>query len=180
MKYFYRKIVACGKRMLSGWVLLMCVVAGAMAQRSTIQGTVTDAADGSPLIGASVLIKSTSTGTIVDAEGRFSLEANPDDVLVVSFIGYNTEEVPVGGRTSIAITLTMSSTSLDEIVVVGFGEQRKANLSGAVDVIDNKVLEARPIQNIAQGLQGTIPNHHIHFLSGEPGGWAQPKSMLST
>lgn len=169
MKHFYRRIPECSKSVLSSWALMTCVVVAATAQPSTIQGTVTDAADGSPLIGASVLIKATSNGTIVDANGRFSLQANPDDVLVVSFIGYNTEEIPIGGRTFIEIALTVSATSLEEVVVVGFGEQRKANLSGAVDAIDSKVLEARPIQNIAQGLQGTIPNLNIDFLGGEPG-----------
>lgn len=168
MENFYKKLVPGGITLVS-CILLMCIASTAMAQR-TIQGTVTDAADGSPLIGASVLIKSTANGTIADTDGRYSIQVNDGDVLVVSFIGYNTEEVPVADRTTIDITLSTSSTSLEEIVVVGFGAQKKANLSGAVDVIDSKVLEARPIQSVAQGLQGTIPNLNIDFLSGEPGG----------
>src|SRR5690606_23164517 len=148
--------------MIGGCMFLMCLSNLAMAQR-TVQGTVTDAADGSPLIGASVLIKSTANGTIADTDGRYTLQVSDGDVLVVSFIGYNTEEVPVADRTTIDITLSTSSTSLEEIVVVGFGAQKKANLSGAVDVIDSKVLEARPIQSVAQGLQGTIPNLNIDF-----------------
>jgi TonB-linked SusC/RagA family outer membrane protein len=135
----------------------------------TIQGLVTDAVDGTPLVGANVLIKSTTTGTITDVDGRFTLDAEPDDILVVSFIGYLTTEVTVGNRSRIDISLQPNSVSLGEIVVVGFGEQKKVNLSGAVDVIDSKILEARPIQNVAQGLQGTVPNLNIDFRSGEPG-----------
>jgi TonB-linked SusC/RagA family outer membrane protein len=130
---------------------------------------VTDAADGSPVIGASVLIKSTANGTMTDVNGSFALDVTPGDVLVVTFIGYVTSEVTVGSRTTIDIPLEANSTSLEEVVVVGFGEQKRANLSGAVDVVDSKVLEARPIQSVAQGLQGAVPNLNVDFGSGAPG-----------
>ena len=139
------------------------------AQRTTITGTITDEADGEPLVGVNILVKSTTQGTISDVDGKFTVEVAPDAILVASFIGYLTEEIPVGSRTSIDIRLKINSTSLEEVVVVGFGEQRKTNLSGAVDMIDNKALEARPIQTLGQGLQGTIPNLNIDFVSGEPG-----------
>lgn len=140
------------------------------ADFAPIEGTITDAGDGSPVVGANVLIKTTTRGTITDVDGKFSLDAQPEDILVISFIGYVTQEVVVGNRSVINVSLEASATSLDEVVVVGFGEQKKVNLSGAVDVIDSKVLEARPIQTVAQGLQGTVPNLNIDFLSGEPGG----------
>lgn len=170
MDNFYNPMLTAGKLIIGCFVLLVWVGSPVMAQRSIIQGSVTDAADGSPLIGANVMIRSTANGTIADVDGKYSLEADANDVLIVSFIGYDSEEIPIGGRTVIDIALNVSSTSLEEIVVVGFGAQKKANLSGAVDVIDNKILEARPIQSVAQGLQGTIPNLNIDFLSGEPGG----------
>jgi TonB-linked SusC/RagA family outer membrane protein len=167
---------------LSGFahvVVLACLLAGlpgwgmaqnaSPAQRTTLRGTVTDAADGSPVIGASVLIKSTANGTMTDVNGSFALDVTPGDVLVVTFIGYVTSEIPVGSRTTIDIPLQASATSLDEVVVVGFGEQKKANLSGAVSVIDNKVLEARPIQSVGQGLQGAVPGLNVDFGSGAPG-----------
>lgn len=151
-------------------VLLFAVSSPLLAQRSTIQGVITDASDGTPLVGANVLIKSTTNGTITDVDGRYSLDAEASDILVVSFIGYISEEVVVGNRTTVDVVLRVSPTSLEEVVVVGFGEQKKANLSGAVDAIDSKVLEGRPIQSLAQGLQGTVANLNIDFTSGEPGG----------
>lgn len=151
-------------------LFLWTITASAVnAQRVTIHGTITDAGDGSPLVGVNVIIKSSTNGTITDTDGKYSLEADADAVLVASFIGYVSEEIPVGSRTVIDVAMKISSTSLEEVVVVGFGEQRKSNISGAVDVIDSKVLEGRPIQNVAQGLQGAIPNLNVDFVSGEPG-----------
>lgn len=156
---------------IPGKVLASLTITGVSPPQAsqTIQGTVTDAGDGSPLVGANVLIKGTTQGTITDVDGKFTMDAEPEDILVISFIGYLTQEVAVGNRSQIDISLEVNSTSLEEIVVVGFGEQKKVNLSGAVDVIDSKILEARPIQSVAQGLQGTIPGMNIDFLSGEPG-----------
>src|SRR5690606_39516521 len=111
MENIYSKRLTRSSIIIGGCMFLMCMSNQVMAQR-TIQGTITDATDGSPLIGASVLIKSTANGTIADTEGRYTLQVNDGDVLVVSFIGYNTEEVPVGDRTTIDVVLSVSSTSL--------------------------------------------------------------------
>jgi TonB-linked SusC/RagA family outer membrane protein len=155
-------LLAC----LPGWVMAQNA---SSAQRMTLRGTVTDAADGSPVIGASILIKSTASGTMTDVNGSFSLDVAPGDVLVVTFIGYVTSEVTVGNRSTIDIPLKVNSTSLEEVVVVGFGEQKKANLTGAISVVDSKVLEARPIQSVGQALQGVVPNLNVDFGSGAPG-----------
>jgi len=180
MDHFYTRMLTAGRTIATCFALVFASTLTVMAQqpvtltagpqRTTVQGVITDAADGSPIVGVNVLIKSTTNGTITDVNGKFVLEAQPSDVLVFSFIGYITEEVAVGNRSTIDVALKVNTTSLAEVVVVGFGEQKKANLSGAVDAIDGKVLEARPIQNVAQGLQGTVPNLNIDFLSGEPGG----------
>jgi len=170
MDQFYNRMLTATRMITTCLVLLVMVSSQVKAQSTTVQGTITDAADGSPIVGANILIKSTTQGTITDVDGKFTLEASANDVLVVSFIGYLTEEVPVGSQTMINVPLKVNTTSLAEVVVVGFGEQKKANLSGAVDAIEGKVLEARPIQSVAQGLQGTVPNLNIDFLSGEPGG----------
>lgn len=151
-------------------IMLMFLSAGfAWSQRITVSGKVIDAKDGSPLIGAAVVVKSQSLGTIVEADGTYTLQVSSDDVLVFSFIGYTAQEIPVNGRATIDVTLEPSPAALNEVVVVGFGTQKKINLSGAVDVIGGDITNARPVQNIAQGLQGAIPNLNVDFTSGEPG-----------
>jgi TonB-linked SusC/RagA family outer membrane protein len=162
----YVVVLACLLACLPGWVVAQNA---SSAQRMTLRGTVTDAADGSPVIGASILIKSTASGTMTDVNGSFSLDVAAGDVLVITFIGYVTSEVTVGNRSTIDIPLQVNSTSLEEVVVVGFGEQKKANLSGAVGVVDSKVLESRPIQSVGQGLQGAVPGLNVDFGSGAPG-----------
>lgn len=139
------------------------------AQTRTIEGKITDASDGSAVTGANIVVKSTNRGTISDIDGAFELAVNQGETLVISFIGYQTQEVLVQSQTFVPVTLEATASSLQEVVVVGYGAQKKVNLSGAVDAIDAKILEARPIQNIAQGLQGAVPNLNIDFLSGEPG-----------
>ncbi len=169
MEDLYRNaLLRRGAGAAMAWLIcLFCL--SAQAQTQTINGTVTDASDGSPVVGANVVVKSTTRGVMTDVDGKFSLEVNPGDVLVISFIGYETEEIDPGGQREVSVLLNQNATSLSEVVVVGYGVQKKVNLSGAVDVIDSKALEARPIQNIAQGLQGAVPNLNIDFLSGEPG-----------
>jgi TonB-linked SusC/RagA family outer membrane protein len=170
MDHFYNRMLTATRVMTVCLVLMVIATFPARAQSTHVQGTITDAADGTPIVGANILIKSTTQGTITDADGKFSLEAGANDVLVVSFIGYLTEEIPVGARSMINVPLKVNTTSLAEVVVVGFGEQKKANLSGAVDAIDGKVMEARPIANVGQGLQGAVAGLNVDFVSGEPGG----------
>lgn len=137
--------------------------------QTTISGTVTDE-NGAELVGVSVLEKGTTNGTISEIDGSYRLSVKGDDPeLAFSFIGYTTTEVAVNNRSQIDVTLREDVAQLQEIVVVGYGTQKKVNLSGAVDQIDAETLESRPISNTAQGLQGVIPNLNIDFLSGEPG-----------
>lgn len=133
-----------------------------------VNGTVTDAT-GEPLMGATILEKASGNGTITDMDGHFSLAVPSDAVLSINYLGYKTQEILVNGKTSFKIILDDDSEKLEEVVVVGYGIQRKVNLSGSVDQINAKQLEARPINNIAKGLQGMIPNLNIDFTSGEPG-----------
>jgi TonB-linked SusC/RagA family outer membrane protein len=143
------------------------------AQTSKISGKVISAEDQLPVAGASVSVKGTTTGTVTDPDGLYALNAPVDAVLVFSFIGLKTQEVPVNGRTTIDVLLENENTGLDEVVVVGYGSQKKVNLSGAVDAIGSEQLESRPIANISEGLQGAVPNLNIDFTSGEPGKAAQ-------
>ena len=123
---------------------------------------------GEPMPGVSILVKGTTTGTVTDVDGAYTLDVAPGQILLFSFIGYEKYELTVGTATVVNVVLTQSENSLDEVVVVGYGQQRKANLTGAVDQVDSEVFENRPISNIAQGLVGAIPNLNIKMLDGKP------------
>lgn len=124
---------------------------------------------GEPIIGANVLVKGTTNGTITDIDGNFSLEVPQSGTLIVSYIGYLTKEMPIGKQNNLKVTLVEDTQALEEVVVVGYGAQKKVNLTGAVGTIDSKVLESRPIMSSTSALQGTIPNLQITSNSGEPG-----------
>ena len=131
-----------------------------------VTGTVTDASG--PVIGATVMQKGTTNGTITDMDGKFSLDGvKKGDVIQITYIGYIMQEITYTGK-PIKVTLVEDSKKLDEVVVVGYATVKKANLTGAVSAVDSKVLEDRPIINLGQGLQGTIPNLNI-TTSGQPG-----------
>ena len=138
------------------------------AQSSTInvKGVVNDAMG--PVIGASVVEKGNATnGTITDIDGNFSLKVPSDATLTISFIGYKTVELPVAGKTSFTVTLKEDSEMLDEVVVVGFGTQKKVNLTGSVGLATAKEIEARPVANATQALQGLVPGLQITTNTGE-------------
>ena len=135
---------------------------------SVINGTVFSG--GESVIGASVLVKGTTIGTSTDFDGRFTIKAAPNDVLVISAIGYETMEVNVNGRTTVDVILSDSSIMLEDAVVVGYGVQKKVNLTGAVSSVSTKELEGKPIMNVLEGLQGTTPGLVIQQSSSTPGG----------
>jgi len=124
--------------------------------------------DSEPLIGVTVLLKGTSTGTVTDFDGSFTIDAPEDAVLIFSYTGYEAQEVPVDGRSVINLVLNPSATALDEVVVVGYGTQKKANLTGAVSAISSEALENRPIASVGQGLQGLVPNLNVTLRNGDP------------
>ncbi|HYG37353.1 MAG TPA: TonB-dependent receptor [Cytophagales bacterium] len=139
-------------------------------QEGTVTGKVSDEKNES-LPGVTVLVRGTTIGTATDIEGNYSL-AVPDmenSVLVFSYIGFNTEEVPINGRTIVNIDMMPNLESLNEVVVVGYATQKKINLTGAVDMVDAEALESKPVNNITQALQGTSPNLIIQQQSSEPG-----------
>ncbi|WP_307757806.1 SusC/RagA family TonB-linked outer membrane protein [uncultured Mediterranea sp.] len=139
------------------------------AQHLSITGKVTDKQD-EPIIGASVLVKGTSNGVITDLNGVFNMKNVPSDgVLTVSYIGYKDVEVKINpSQTSYSITLEEDNQMLDEVVVVGFGTQRRANLTEAVATVDTKSLKSRPVTNLGQSLQGTVPG--LNLSVGSYGG----------
>ncbi|WP_339708313.1 SusC/RagA family TonB-linked outer membrane protein [uncultured Kriegella sp.] len=138
-------------------------------QQLTIEGTVTDA-NGMALPGASIVEKGTTNGTQSDFDGNFTLNvANQNAILIISYIGYGTKEVSPNGQTNLAITLQESAAGLEEVVVVGFGTQKKVNLTGAVATVDGEDLVKRPVTNAASMLQGQVAGLRIVQDTGEPG-----------
>lgn len=138
-------------------------------QPITIHGTVTDAATGDPLPGVTVAVKGAERGTSTDANGKFELNNVADNgVLVVSFIGYETQEIKVSGRAAIHIQLHPSNTSLNEVVVVGYGTEKKMDLTGAVDQVSGKILQNRPMPNTMRGLEGALSGVYINMPTGSP------------
>lgn len=140
--------------------LLLLNVPSANAQTNTVTGTVEDTFGA--VIGASVVEKdNTGNGTITDINGQFSLQVGENSTLVVSFVGYQTQEIALNGQKTIKVTLKEDTEMLEEVVVVGFATQKKVNLTGSVGTASAKDLEARPVSNAVQALQGVIPGLNI-------------------
>ena len=133
-----------------------------------ITGTVVDAS-GVPIIGANVIVKGTTNGTITDMDGHFTLEGPPNATLVVSYVGFVDQQVSVKGNAPVSITLKEDAEALDELVVVGFGTQKKVNVTGAVATVGGEDLVKRPVYNVASSLQGKLPGLAITQASGQPG-----------
>lgn len=137
-------------------------------QAGICKGLVKDAT-GESVIGASVVVKGITNGTITDFDGNFSLDGiKKGDVIVISYVGYQTQEIKWNGS-PLNVILKEDSKTLSEVVVVGYGTQKKANLSGSVAMVDSKELENRPIQNVSSGLQGLMPGVAITGTNGAPG-----------
>lgn len=152
------------------WVFMLVGVTPALAQSFTLKGKIlSETAD--PLPGVNVLIKSSSRGTVTDADGVYILEnVNAADVLLISFIGYNTQEITVGDRTVINVTLDPDVETLNEVVVVGYGTQRKIETTGSIASVKAEDIIQTPVTNVAQGLQARIAGVQITQNSAAPGG----------
>lgn len=168
-------------RSVSLWLFLSLVGAGTayaipgravsesnvVQQGSVCKGVVKDAL-GETVIGATVVVKGTTNGTVTGLDGDFQLSnVEKGSVIQISFIGFQTTEVVWDG-TPLQVTLKDDTQTLDEVVVVGYGTQKKVNVTGAVGMVDSKVLAARPVTNVAQALQGTVPG--LNFTVGSEGG----------
>lgn len=140
----------------------------AQQQAKTVTGTVTDVS-GEPIIGANIRIKGTTTGTITDIDGNFSIEAKPQSVIEVSYIGYLTQETVINNQKSIRFLLKEDTKTLDEVVVIGYGVQKKADLTGSVANINTEKLNTQSNANIGQALQGKIAGVDIVSQGGAPG-----------
>ncbi len=156
-------------------ILAFGFVSETHAQTRTVTGIVQDADSAEPLPGVNIVVKGSQSteggviGTQSDLDGQFSLDVPSQfDVLTFSFVSYVTQDVAISDQ-EMVVEMARNTITMEEAVVVGFGTQKKANLSGAVDEVDMKNLDSRTISNVTQGLQGLIPNLNIDYTSGAPG-----------
>lgn len=150
------------------------VVAVVQQKKNTVTGVVLDPT-GMPVIGANIMVKGTTNGTITDMDGKFSLDVDKDATLVISYIGFASQEIKVGNQTKLSISLKEDSEALDELVVVGYGTQKKVNLTGSVEVLEGDKLENRPVTTVTQALQGQVSG--ANFTTGSFG--YEPGASLS-
>lgn len=139
-----------------------------MQQEKAIQGIVTDAS-GEPIIGANIVEKGTTNGTITDIDGNFAMNTSSKGVLVISYIGYTTKEIPIGSTSSYKIVLAEDSEALDEVVVVGYGVQKRASVTGSVASIQSKDINTVKTPNVSNALAGKLPGLRAVQRSGAPG-----------
>ncbi|MEA5258372.1 TonB-dependent receptor [Arcicella aquatica] len=142
-------------------------ISSAIFKDKNLRGRVTDEND-KPLAGANIKVDGSTVGTVSDADGYFTLSVQENTKLIVSYIGYKSQIIEIGKQSNITIRLLSEDKNIDEVIVVGFGAQKKINLTGSVDAVSSKQLEGRPINNVASGLQGLIPNLNISNPSGRP------------
>jgi len=157
-----RKLVLSLIAVLGGGMLL------AMAQSRQLSGTVVDQA-GSPVVGATVMVEGSTVGTTTGAGGRFTLAVPADGTLQVSFIGYQTQSVPVNGRTSVEIRLSEDTKAIDEVLVVAYGTAKKESFTGSAAVIKSENLEKRVVSNVSKALDGQVAGVQTTSGSGQPG-----------
>lgn len=151
-------------------VFLLLITSSIQGQQAKeIKGKVLDET-GFPLSGASIIVKGTSNGVAADFDGNYTIKANNNDILVISFLGYVTQELTINGRTTINITLIEDASQLDEVVIVGFGTQKKESVSGSiVNVKMDEIIGDRPIVNAAESLQGVAAGLQVTNNTGQPG-----------
>ncbi len=149
--------------------LLFWGMSTAMAQNGTVRGTIVDASDGSPLPGATVLVKGTSNGTVTDMNGKFSIQVQGNATLVFSYVGYETQEVSVKPNSTVNIKLKPSAANLNELVVIGYGAVKKKDATGSVTAIDSKSFNKGAITSPADLLAGKVAGVQITNTGGAPG-----------
>jgi TonB-linked SusC/RagA family outer membrane protein len=153
--------------------LLFFLLLGSMpylySQTITVTGNVTDESTNEPIPGVNVIVQGTNTGTITDTEGKYTIKANADDVLIFSFIGYVTESQNVGNRVVIDLIMTPDITSLSEVVVIGYGSMERTNVTGAISSIKSEDLSRVPVSNVIEALRGQVSGVRITRSEGSPG-----------
>lgn len=156
------------KRIVLFMTCLFAMIGLATAQ-TRVQGTVTSAEDGEPIVGATVLVKGTTVGTVTDIDGKFVLTGIPSSAktLVISYVGMKTQEVAI--RSSVRVSLASDAEVLDDVIVVAYGTAKKSSFTGSAANVDNKKLEMRPITSVTNGLEGQATGVLMTSASGQPG-----------
>ncbi len=178
MENYYSRIMALISHPLwkQGRVFLLACLVGLSAfdtygQARTVSGTVTASDDGSSLPGVTLIIKGSTKGTVTDIDGKYSIEVDSDDaILVASFVGYETMEQAVGSRSQLDFSLALDVETLEEVVVVGYGTQKKSDLTGAVSSVTGDALRGSVTASVDQALQGRVAGVQVTQNSGQPGG----------
>ncbi len=156
------------KLLLTG--LVLCVWAFSLiAQTKQITGEVTSSDDGSPIPGASVVVKGTTIGTVTDADGIFTLNVPENETLIVSFVGMKTVEIPITSQTRYNVQLQNDVIGMEEVMVVAYGTAKKESFTGSAEVVDNEKLEKRTVANISKALEGQIAGVQTTSGTGQPG-----------
>jgi TonB-linked SusC/RagA family outer membrane protein len=173
--FFYCNFLLPKKEWLIALFMMFFSVYNVSAQQaSTVTGKITSEKDGMPLSGVNILVKGSSTTASTGFDGQYSINAKPTDVLVFSYVGYETKELTISNRTEINYALKEDSNKLNEVVVIGYGTQKKANLTGSVSVVNMASAKKTVTYDIAKMLQGQVPGVSIQS-SGEPGGFVNIK-----
>ena len=157
------------KKKLFTLLLLFCGLTGTVFAQKTISGKINNEKGTEPIVGASIVEKGTTKGTITDFDGNFKLTVADNATLIVSFIGFSSQEIAVGNATTLNINLAESALRLDDVVVLGYGKQKKANLTGAVNSFTTEDLTQRQVSSTSQLLQGIAPGVAVWQSSGKPG-----------
>ncbi len=151
------------------FLVVMCTSFSLHAQ-TNISGTVTSADDGQPIPGANVIVKGTSNGTSTDFDGNYSIEVSSGDILVFSYIGFESTEVSINSQSVINITMNVDSEKLDEVIVIGYGTQKKSDLTGAISSVSSKDFEKQPLVRVEDALQSRAAGVSVSKTTGAPGG----------
>ena len=158
------------RKILLTLIAVLGLCAYGFAQNRQVTGKVADA-QGKPVAGATIMIDGTSTGTTSAADGRFSISAPVNGTLVISFIGYETQSVAISGKTTVNVTLAEDAHAIDDVVVTGYGVQRKASFTGAASIVGDEVLAKRTDANFVKSLEGSVPGLQMNNSTSAPGVW---------
>ena len=151
-------------------VVLLCATSAAMAQsKITVSGTITDASNKQPLIGAAVSVEGTTIGASTDLNGKFTLQVPPTGVLNVQYLGYEAKKVKINSQTTINIALSPENVKVEEVVVIGYGAVSKSDLTGSVTNVKMSEIADAPVTSVDQALQGRVAGADIMSTTGEPG-----------
>jgi TonB-linked SusC/RagA family outer membrane protein len=150
-------------------LFVLPITLGLFAQEIQVKGTVTSSEDGQPIPGVTVAVKGTTSGTITNIDGAYQLTVPPDATLIFSFVGLETREIPVNNRSQINVVLESTVLGLDEVIVIGYGTQRRKDVTGAISMVDSRTInDLKPVR-VEQALQGTTAGVNVTTQSGAPG-----------